>query len=244
MVRANRAMSSTLDTDIISLAALHLAATVGPDHWHRTRPQPLHLSLHLHLSPSSLNTPGQSDNVADSLHYGHLAKAVETRVSERRAEGYTSPRALLIDVTDAALTFVSAAGRDAAVHAVRVVVRLPKQILLAGGFEVELSTCASAGLGSTPGTIVRVTDLILPVLIGVNPPERLAKQRVITHLTFVEASSREAGPEGERVEMDYPAIVQQIVTASTSLYFFLSHLVSIETGRRKFDPSHARKTRL
>ncbi|KAG8215356.1 tetrahydrobiopterin biosynthesis enzymes-like protein [Butyriboletus roseoflavus] len=181
-------------TDIITLSALHLAATVGPDHWHRTRPQPIHLTLHLHLTPSYLTTAGHSDNVTDSLHYGHLTKAVETRVHERTG-GYPSPRALINDVTDAAFAFVRDAP-DEVIHAVRVVLQLPKQILLAEGFEVELTTRASdwappsGGSGSTAGAIVRVTDLVLPVLVGVNPPERLAKQRVITHLTFSEASSR------------------------------------------------------
>jgi hypothetical protein len=65
-------------------------------------------------------------------------------------------------------------GRDAdavggVAHAVRVAFSLPKQILLAGGFEVELTTRASGApsTNSKAGEIVRVTDLILPVLIGV-----------------------------------------------------------------------------
>jgi dihydroneopterin aldolase len=222
-------MFSTLliDSDTVSLAALHLAATVGPDQWQRTRPQPIQLSLHLHLAPLYLDTPGRSDDVADSLHYGHLAKAVERRVDARAADGYyASARALVEDVTDAAFGFArDAVGRDAdavgeVVHAVRVVLSLPKQILLAGGFEVELTT---RGLDRTPqsgapnpsskaGAIVRVTDLILPVLIGVNPPERLAKQRLVTDLTFFEAARTSV----EGGEVDYAAIVQQIATASHS----------------------------
>jgi len=201
--------SAESDTDIVSLSALHSSATIGPDHWHRTRPQPVQLSLHLHLVPFHLDASGRSDDVADSLHYGHLAKAVERRVGARAEQGYASARALLNDVTDAAFDFARGAvgkdaGADAAggvVHAVRVVLSLPKQILLAGGFEVELTTHASewtprsesesgSGADTSPkaGAIVRVVNLILPVLIGVNPPERLAKQRVVTDLTFFEAA--------------------------------------------------------
>ena len=212
-----------IDTDTVSLAALHLAATVGPDQWHRTRPQPIQLSLHLHLAPFYLDTSGRSDDVADSLHYGHLAKAVERRVSARAADGYASASALVEDVTDAAFGFArDAVGRDGdavggVVHAVRVVLSLQKQILLAGNFEVELTTRASDWMRapsaiSKAGAIVRVTDLILPVLIGVNPPERLDKQRVVTDLTFFEAAH--TGAEGG--EVDYSAIVQQIATASHS----------------------------
>jgi dihydroneopterin aldolase len=216
-------MFSTLpiDSDTVSLSALHLAATVGPDQWHRTRPQPIQLSLYLHLAPLYLDTPGRSDDVADSLHYGHLAKAVERRVDARAADGYyASARALVEDVTDAAFAFArDAVGRDldavgGVVHAVRVVLSLPKQILLARGFEVEFTTRASGALNtsSKPGAIVRVTDLILPILIGVNPPERLAKQRLVTDLTFFEAARTSV----EGGEVDYPAIVRQIATASHS----------------------------
>jgi len=102
------------------------------------------------------------------------------------------------------------------VHAVRVVLSLPKQILLAGGFEVELIMRASdwtppsgaPNTSSKAGAIVRVTDPVLPVLIGVNPPERLAKQRLVTDLTFFEAARTSV----EGGEVDYPAIVRQIAT--------------------------------
>lgn len=219
--------SHPTDTDIVSLSALHFAANIGPDHWHRTRPQPVQLSLHLHLAPFYLDTSGRSDDVADSLHYGHLTKAVERRVGARAEQGYASARALLNDVTEAAFEFAKeAVGEDVdavgsrIVHAVRLVLSVPKQILLAGWFEVELTTYASdwtsrSGSGADDtrprtGAIVRVVNLILPVLIGVNPPERLAKQRVVTDLTFFEAARTSV----EGGEVDYPAIVQQIATAS------------------------------
>ena len=213
-------MSHPSDTDIVTLSAVHLATTIGPDHWNRIRPQPIALSLHLHLAPSYLDIPGQSDNVTDSLHYGHLAKVVENRVGAKGERTYASARDLLDDMTDAAFRFAmdATAKGDSnvgeVVHAVRVVVQLPKQILLAAGFSVELTTRASDWLGkhletgsSAPAAVVRVTDLTLAVLIGVNPPERLAKQRVVTHLTFFEAA-RIVGAK----EIDYPAIVQQVAT--------------------------------
>lgn len=217
-------MSLRTDTDIVSLNALHLAATIGPDHWHRIRPQPVELSIHLHLVPTYLDAPGRSDEVADSLHYGHLTKAVEKRVGAKTEHGYPSARALLEDVADAAFGFVSdVIGGDAnadavetVVPSVRAVLSLPKQILLAEGFEVELTTHAvewalqSTGGKQRSAAIVRVTNLSLPVLIGVNPPERLAKQRVVTDLTFFEAPRTSA----EGGEVDYPAIIQQIATAS------------------------------
>ena len=98
-------MSRPSDTDIVTLSAVHLATTIGPDHWNRIRPQPIALSLYLHLAPSYLDTPGQSDSVADSLRYGHLAKVVENRVGAKGERTYASARDLLDDVTDAAFRF-------------------------------------------------------------------------------------------------------------------------------------------
>ncbi|KAF8554064.1 hypothetical protein OG21DRAFT_1509385 [Imleria badia] len=236
-------MSSRTDTDIVSLNALHLAATIGSDHWHRTRAQPIELSLHLHLAPLFLDAPGRSDNVADSLHYGHLAKAVEKRVGERAETGYASARALLEDVTDATFEFaervVGASAVREVVPAVRAALSLPKQILLAGDFQIELTTdclewvSLSLGARARSGAIVRVMNLILPVLIGVNPPERLAKQRVVTELTFFEAAS--ISPDGE---VDYPAIVQQIaMDVERSTYLTLEKLIYeiIQTAYRASD---------
>ncbi|KAF8428468.1 tetrahydrobiopterin biosynthesis enzymes-like protein [Boletus edulis BED1] len=238
-------MSSPV-TDIVSVAALHFAATIGPDHWHRTRPQPIQLSVHLHLAPLYLNTPGRSDDVRDSLHYGHLAKAVERRVGAKEEQGYATARALVEDVTDAVFAFARDSGAEVGgvVHAVCVILSLPKQILLAEGFEVELTTRASdwtaqstgSDRGSRPGAIVRVTDLVLPVLIGVNPPERLAKQRILTGITFFEAARTDT--EDVYREVDYPKVVQQITTdIDRSSYLTLEKLVYeiIQTAYRTSD---------
>jgi hypothetical protein len=118
-------------------------------------------------------------------------------------------RALVEDVTDAAFRFAG----DVVVYAICVVLALPKQILLAGGFEVDPTTRASdwtpqsgAGTSSIADAMVRsVTNPILLVLIGVNPPKHLANN----------ASYRSHVLQG-RVEVGRwnPATVQQIATAS------------------------------
>ncbi|KIM68275.1 hypothetical protein SCLCIDRAFT_20656 [Scleroderma citrinum Foug A] len=109
------------------------------------------------LSPSQaiLDACGTSDDVTNSVHYGHLAKAVSSLVGEEARSG------------------VHYIGRE--------VVNLPKQILLASGFSVEATTpkvvagevdtsVASRAEETTgdpvgfPTTILRVEDLILPVL--------------------------------------------------------------------------------
>jgi hypothetical protein len=98
------------------------------------------------------------------------------------------------------------------VDVVRVVIGLPRQISLANNFEVEV--IMPRGQNSLQQAArVSVKDLVIPVLIGVNPPERLAKQKVITNIIFYEKSGMH--------QVDYPAIINQISEART---FFLPSL--------------------
>ncbi|KAH7882671.1 Dihydroneopterin aldolase-domain-containing protein [Phlebopus sp. FC_14] len=191
-------MSIPTATDIVFLTTIQLSASVGKDCWDRARDQIVLTSIYLHLSPSFLNKAGESDDVQDSVHYGHLINAITSLVSARQ-EAYPDVRTLIEQVTEAAF---SLAGDHA--DAVRIVVELPKQILLADGFVVEVTTPKGASSRLSPA-IVTVKDLVLPVLIGVNPPERLAKQRVITNITFYE----KAGGAGT---VDYPTLIKKIAT--------------------------------
>ncbi|KAG2355533.1 hypothetical protein BDR07DRAFT_1453741 [Suillus spraguei] len=164
-------------TDVVLVDTIQLTANVGADCWGRLREQPISITVHLHLKTSFLDISGQSDNVIDSIHYGHLTKAVSAL-----SASYADVRTLIHEVTQKAFAL---AGEN--VDAVRVVIGLPKQILLANDFEVEVIT--SRGQDSLQQAAkVSIKDLIMPVLIGVNPPERLAKQRVITNITFYEKS--------------------------------------------------------
>ncbi|KAG6841340.1 hypothetical protein C0991_012165 [Blastosporella zonata] len=185
-------------TDVVFIDSLHLAVDVGPDWWGKARPQPVQVSVYLHLQPSFLNTSGSSDNVLDSIHYGHLSKAVSSSIS---GSSFTGVEKLVSAVNKEAFTLAGAAAAE-----VRVVVNLPKQILLADGFSVDTVTSLSDALEST--RTVSIKDLVLPVLIGVNPPEREAKQRVITNITFHE---RPSSSLDQRPLPDYPAVVAAIV---------------------------------
>jgi hypothetical protein len=71
-------------------------------------------------------------------------------------------------------------------------------------------------MSSKGGAIVYVTDMILPVLIGVNPPQRLAKQRTMSSPVSRSLRPPVPAPSGE---VDCSEIVQQIVTASHSPQF-------------------------
>ncbi|KAG5650869.1 hypothetical protein H0H81_010712 [Sphagnurus paluster] len=190
-------------SDIVFVNALHISADVGKDCWGKTRAQPTEVSVYLHLQPSFLTAAGQSDEVLDSVHYGHLSKAITGKLN---GSSFSGVEALVNAVAQEAFSLAG----EAAVE-VRVVVDLPKQILLAEGFSIDLTIPRSP---SSPPSIrkISIVDLVLPVLIGVNPPEREAKQRVITNISFFERP-------GHRPLLDYPEIVTRIVKVRIAKFY-------------------------
>ena len=229
-------------TDTVFVDSVQLTAAVSTDCWGRPKPQQVLASVYLHLNPFFLDACGTSDDVTDSVHYGHLAKAVSAVVDEKTRSGvhYVGVHALIEDVTRVAFEL---AGESA--DAVRVVVDLPKQILLASGFSVEVTTSkvgesnasiadkageTASGLVGPPA-IVRVKGLVLPVLIGVNPPERLARQRVITNIMFSERASYTSSvlPGLRQSEIDYPEIVQCLYQVCLFRYHYQKHCYTTST---------------
>lgn len=258
--------SRQTQTDIIFLDTLQFTTSIGPtgDCWGRARSQPVHASVYLHLAPTFLDACGHSDDVLRSVDYGHLAKRIAAAIARRerdvpnRGLVYPSVRALVDDIAGAAFRLVDETTGAGSLSAVRVIVDLPKQILLASGFSVEITTPRLSGNSNSssgshhtgvPDTaeeggeghqprltadapaLVRIKDLDLPVLIGVNPPERLARQRVITNVTLFEMApsspsprlpasllssasqflTQRQGQERLSESIDYPAIVQSLV---------------------------------
>ncbi|KAG2040925.1 hypothetical protein BDR03DRAFT_1026949 [Suillus americanus] len=188
-------MSLPTTTDVVLVETIQLTANIGADCWGRPREQIVSITVHLHLKPSFLEISGQSDNVIDSIHYGHLTKAVSAL-----SESYADVRALVHEVTQKAFAL---AGEN--VDAVRVVIGLPKQILLANDFEVEVIT--PRGKDSLQQAArLSVKDLVMPVLIG---------QKVITNITFYEKSGMH--------QVDYPAEIEN--TAYLTLEKFVLHIV-------------------
>lgn len=199
---------SNVPTDMVLVDSLHLSANVGPDCWNRIRPQPIEITVFLHLQNGYLTAAGESDDVLDSIHYGHLSKAISTLVEGRPSDSpFDGVHGLIAAVTGEAFALAKTAATE-----VRLVVELPKFILLAGGFSVDVTTSYLGTSGTAPRKVT-IKDLVLPVLIGVNPPEREAKQRVVTNITFLEAP-------GAHPPIDYPTIASRIIQACflASLY--------------------------
>jgi FolB domain-containing protein len=193
--------------DIVFVDSLQLSANIGPDCWGRTRAQPLIVSIYLHLSNDYLTRTGETDDVKDSVHYGHLCKAVSKRLGEA---SFSNVKSLIAAVTKEAFEL----GGEA-VAEVKVRVEMSKMILLAGGFSVEVITPAKTSATDVPMTVT-VSDLTLATIIGVNAPEREAKQRVVTDIIFTERGRTHSS-------VDYQKIVAEIakVCRPSMLYRYI-----------------------
>lgn len=212
-------MSFPRSGDIVFVDSLQVNTNLGPDCWSKTRPQPTLISVYLYLRESFLDKAGETDDVADSVHYGHLAKAI-TALVDAQSRGDVQFGEGVDGLADAVTEEAFKLAGEAAAE-VRVVVSFPKMILLAGGCSIEVCTLAvPPGIGKGRGTRtkkVTVHDLVLATIIGVNPPEREAKQRVITNLVFYEEREGERfarilnelnmHKEGQERPVDYARIV-------------------------------------
>lgn len=199
-------MSEADFSDIVSINSFQVSANIGADWWGRDRHQPISISVYLHLKHAYLQKAGESDDVRDSVHYGHLCKSLErlVRPSESKFSGL---HGLAAEVTNAAFDL----GGDA-VEKVRVVVEAPKLALMADGVALE-STMARGN--TLPETSVSVRGLNLAAIIGVNAPERLSKQRVILDLSFFEISP---------ADIDYIPLISSISKVFSRFLFMVDRL--------------------
>jgi dihydroneopterin aldolase len=195
-------------SDIVFVDTLRLSANIGSDCWGRIRAQPIEITVYLHLKPSFLQAAAESDDVVDSIHYGHLTKAIRILIKSRSgsdSRGFEGVDDLIQAVTACAFEL----GGEP-VTEVRVVLNIPKVILLASGFFVDVVTARDGSNFTVVSKKVSVGDIVVPVIIGVNPPEREAKQRVLVNITFHEDHT-----SGK--DIDYSSIISKLSKVSRLL---------------------------
>lgn len=186
--------NSLPSTDIVFIDTLNFSVNIGYDCWGKDCAHPVGVSVYLHLQPNFLHNAGQSDDVTDSVHYGHLTKSIGEYFKniEQDWSSFNGVDALIEDVAEEGFKL-----GGAAVAAVHVVLSLPKFILLADGFEMDAVVEKSGERCQILGSVkVSIKDVVLPVLIGVNPPEREAKQRVVTNIIVYEPDSSSIDYQG------------------------------------------------
>ncbi|KAJ7175782.1 tetrahydrobiopterin biosynthesis enzymes-like protein [Mycena filopes] len=162
-------MAIPIPKDTIIIHELRLNSTVGPDRWGKTRPQPIVVSIHVE---ASLVQAGTSDRVADSVHYGNLAKEV---VQAAENSEFSNLLELAQVVAQLALQM------DDRVLAVDVHADAKNQFLQAESLGVEIRRTRTS---VDEHQLCLIRDLRTTIIIGVNPPEREAKQTVLLNLKF------------------------------------------------------------
>jgi len=170
IVLAVVSMSSTT-SDTILILDLSAKATVGPDRWGKARAQPVKISVFLE---TSLIEAGKSDDVEHSIDYGGLSKEI-TRIIDGAC--FDDLYKLAESVANLSLS------KDRAVAA-RVVAEALNQFLMAESLGVSISR-KREGMDVVAGpdqTFIK--NLRLNTIIGLNPPERVSKQVVISNVTF------------------------------------------------------------
>ncbi|KAJ7044037.1 tetrahydrobiopterin biosynthesis enzymes-like protein [Mycena alexandri] len=162
-------MALPISKDTIIIHDLRLNSTVGPDRWGKTRPQPIVVSIHVE---ASLIQAGASDDVADSVHYGNLAKDV---VKATENVEFHNLFELAESIAQLALKM------DDRVLVVNVQADAKNQFLQAESLGVEMRRTRTA---ADEYQLALIRDLRTSIIIGVNPPEREAKQTVLLNLKF------------------------------------------------------------
>ncbi|KAF8200276.1 hypothetical protein BJ912DRAFT_948582, partial [Pholiota molesta] len=148
---------------------LRVECNLGEDCWGRARAQPVEVTVYLHLKQSYLQKAGMSDDVLDSVNYGQLNREISRLIrlkNECDHPSFDGADDLIGAVTEKAFALAGAAAEE-----VRVVLNVPKMVLL------PLGSCEPSVM--VVEKKVFVNDIIIPVIIGVNPAERENKQRVV-----------------------------------------------------------------
>ncbi|TDL21139.1 tetrahydrobiopterin biosynthesis enzymes-like protein [Rickenella mellea] len=202
----------TEESDAVFFRELRVNATVGPDRWGKTRPQPVHISVQVHLP---LERACRSDDVVDSVHYGDLCKDISAL---SLAKSFSDLHELAEEAGLHAL-------RDSRVEGVRVVAEALNQFLMADSLGVEVSLTRSVN-GHSVKSNAFIKNLGVHVIIGVNLPERISQQRVVIGIKFHEPAWKK--PNWHNIHADLVRTIEK--TSFLTLEAFTSHVAHAACG--------------
>ncbi|THH17682.1 hypothetical protein EW146_g3182 [Bondarzewia mesenterica] len=165
--------------------------------WGLPHPQPLQISTHLHLHPTSLALAAATDDSRLTVHYWDLSR--ELLALGEAGASYPGGRELARRATGVVFEWTSDAVREA-----RVVLEAPKGYVRAEGpmgWEVVTANTAN---GRTQVVTAFVKGLSLSVLLSSQVEQRDKRQRVIVDIWIVEEY-------GVAEEVDYCRIFDVVV---------------------------------
>lgn len=174
---------TTPDRDLVHVENLRVEANIGPDCWDRQRPQPILISVTLE---ADVRQAAANDDLTNSTNYGTLAKEILAAfkpASEREFKGMEELAETMAKLAVVKLT-------DESYH-VRVVVKAPKLLLQDAMLSLEIDRSVYAHAQWGEHWKWSIDGWKVPVLIGMNPPERKAKQIVIIDLQLFVLTSKD-----------------------------------------------------
>lgn len=164
---------TSINSDTVIIRGLRTNASIGPDRWDVSNAQPITISVYVY---TSVVKAGKSDDVADSINYWTLTTDILDLTN-----GATFANLLELAEAVAELSLK----RDVRVYTVEVDARARNQFLQAEhlGVHIKRMRDGVAEIEARDDRMV-INDLRVPTIIGVDPPEREAKQIVHLNLTF------------------------------------------------------------
>ena len=159
--------------NIVFLKEMPFMLKIGPDAWERHgKHQPVIVSIQV-LNVDSIPTAAGHDDVATSLDYGKLYKALQSRIEGAMYESVQAMAQQILNLTE-----------SMDLHDLSIEIKLPKAELRAdGGFIYNFRTVLEEGAAAIQ-TIFKLQGLKCATVIGVNPHERCRKQIVVVNLAF------------------------------------------------------------
>lgn len=205
--------------DLVFVRDLSAKAVTGVDAWKRLQPQPINISVYL---GTTIAEAGVTDDLGYSLNYAVVSQKISELIDRSTFKN-------IEDIAEGVAKTVlsqSVLGQWARVH-----VRMPKALLRAAATEIivnrEKATsdqcqsnadnkrkepskdCKIAILSGTTD-IVKIHNLQLATIIGVNAIERLHKQNVVIDLDIHKSSSDIIGESLNTENFNYQTIVEQL----------------------------------
>ena len=213
-------------TDQVLLSGINFEAEVGLDLWHREgKTQPVQLDVQ--LTPiGGLEAASQEDNVAYTIDYGKLYKALKSAVFNGKFESVT-------------LLYLAIRTSLPETVAWTLVVTLPKAILEAdGGLQLTWNGRIEAGDLPLVDHSLTLRDIHCRCIIGINTHEKLEKQRLSINVTMSGIENRlspsiMAGVDtNPRPTLVYQDLAKEITEVSSARRTVINECLPCPASRR------------
>lgn len=167
------------DHDLVIIENLSINANIGLDCWKRIKAQPILISLELE---ANLSSAGQRDDLTDSINYGDLQKDLVLYFLENPPRSFPGMAKLAEEIAKVAIP------KTQSLFNVKVALTAPKLLLQDAKLTLEIDRAGAGDCGWGQRWKWIVSNWRTYVLVGMNPPERKAKQVLVLDLQIFDNS--------------------------------------------------------